>query len=264
MSENKIPPIQNPGLEQVIADLKEGSTNEKQMRLTAELKKAKLLSPCDFDVEIKPEQVGTIQNANPSQIKFYLINTNDGKTFFPVFTNIENAKKVNFGKDIKPKQVVREIKDYDALLKDPNGKAEGVIINPGADNIVIPKTMIALIAGTLQAPKPVAPKNVAPLNVHYVEPTVYPTKMAMCVYDRAEETNEIEKVWLKQKVVGNSGSFVFVVESSQHEERILNAIREVAVPNSKNVPIDVVFADEKVLKDIVKDSTPLYDRNLDL
>lgn len=264
MSENKIPPIQNPGLEKVITDLKEGSTNEKQMRLTSELKKAKLLSPCDFDVEIKPEQVGTIQSANPSQIKFYLINTNDGKTFFPVFTNIENTKKVNFGKDVKPKQVVREIKDYDALLKDPNGKAEGVIINPGVDNIVIPKTMISLIAGTLQAPKPVAPKNVAPLNVRYMEPTVYPTKMAMHVYDRAEETKEIEKVWLKQKVVGNSGSFIFVVESKNHEEHILNEIREVAIPNAKNVPIEVVFADGKILKDVVKDSTPLYDRNLDL
>ena len=99
MTNTKFPPIQNPELEKVINDLKQGSTPEKQEQLSEELKKAQLLSPCDFDVQFQQEQNGTIQNANPSQIKFFLVNTNDGKTFFPVFTSIENAKLMNFGKN---------------------------------------------------------------------------------------------------------------------------------------------------------------------
>lgn len=264
MTNTKFPPIQNPELEKVINDLKQGSTPEKQEQLSEELKKAQLLSPCDFDVQFQQEQNGTIQNANPSQIKFFLVNTNDGKTFFPVFTSIENTKLMNFGKNVHPKQVVRHAKDYEVLFEAPNTKAEGLIINPGKDNIVIPKMMVAHIAGKTAVPKTVTPPSPAPLNVQYVEPTVYPTKMAMAVYDRADETEEIKHVWLKQKVVGNQGSFIFVVESTSKEERILNLIREVAVPNAKNVPVEVIFADENVMKNIVKDSTALYDGDLDL
>ena len=156
------------------------------------------------------------------------------------------------------------MKDYEVLFEAPNTKAEGLIINPGKDNIVIPKMMVAHIAGKTAVPKTVTPPSPAPLNVQYVEPTVYPTKMAMAVYDRADETEEIKHVWLKQKVVGNQGSFLFVVESTSKEERILNLIREVAVPNAKNVPVEVIFADENVMKNIVKDSTALYDGDLDL
>ena len=44
MTNTKFPPIQNPELEKVINDLKQGSTPEKQEQLSEELKKAQLLS----------------------------------------------------------------------------------------------------------------------------------------------------------------------------------------------------------------------------
>ena len=117
MTNTKFPPIQNPELEKVINDLKQGSTPEKQEHLSEELKKAQLLSPCDFDVQFQQEQNGTIQNANPSQIKFFLVNTNDGKSFFPVFTSIENAKLMNFGNlDSKQENKHQIQKQKDSLL----------------------------------------------------------------------------------------------------------------------------------------------------
>ncbi len=58
MTNTKFPPIQNPELEKVINDLKQGSTPEKQEQLSEELKKAQLLSPCDFDVQFQQEQNG--------------------------------------------------------------------------------------------------------------------------------------------------------------------------------------------------------------
>ena len=260
----KLPPIKNPELIKVMQEVKAGSTQQNQAKLTEELKKARVLSPCDLDVKFKQNTDGTIQNANPSQIKFFLVNTNDGKTLFPIFTDMEHATKMSFGKDVQPKFVVRQVKDFDVLLNDPNGKAVGLVVNPGSENIVVPKGMVSIIAGKLPMPKPVVPKTPAPLNVRYSEPSVYPTKVAMEVYDRAEATEEISRVWLKQKTVGNAGSFVIVVESSSNDEHVLNEIREVAVPNAKNVPVEVVFADEATMKNIVGESVALYDRNLDL
>ena len=112
-NKTKTEPIRNPELDQVIAEMKQSSPGEKQDALIEALKKAKLLSPCDFDVDIQQQKDGTILNAHPSQIKFYLLNTNDGKTLFPVFTAFEHAKNVQFGKGIEPKLVVRAVKDFD-------------------------------------------------------------------------------------------------------------------------------------------------------
>ena len=53
-------------------------------------------------------------------------------------------------------------------------------------------------------------------------------------------------------------------EADTKEERILNAVRQVAVPLGKNVPIEVTFVTDQLLKDVIKESVPLYDRQLQL
>lgn len=267
MAENKVKtgPIKNPELERVIEEMKKTSPSEKQDALVNALKNAKLLSPCDFDVDIKQQKDGTIKNAHPSQIKFYLLNTNDGKTLFPVFTNFENSKKVQFSKDIQPKLVVRAIQDFDQLLAD-NEKAHGIVINPGKDNVVIPKNLVGLVTGRIHAPKPQTPVQSvpAPFAIRYGEPSVYPTRVVNAVYERCEKEKAISRVWLKQKTAGPVVVLFFIVEADVHEESVLNAIREVAVPLAKNVPVEVAFTSEKLMNDVIKDSVALYDRELGL
>ena len=267
MAEKKVKtdPIHNPELDQVIREMKETSPAAKQDALVEALKHAKLLSPCDFDVDIQQQKDGTVKNAHPSQIKFYLLNTNDGKTLFPVFTDFENSKKVQFGKGITPKLVVRSIQDFDQLLAD-NEKAHGIVINPGKDNVVIPRNLIGVVTGRLNAPKPVAKTQAvpAPFAIRYGEPSVYPTRVVNAVYERCEKEKEISRVWLKQKTAGPVAVLLFLVEADVQEERVLNAIREVAVPLAKDVPVEVAFADEKMMKEVIKDSVALYDRELGL
>ena len=131
MAENKnvnMKPIHNPELDAAIQALKSGSTPEKQQALLNALKSARLLSPCDFDVNVKPDKNGEIKNVHPNQIKFYLLNTNDGKTLFPVFTDIPRTRKINLGDKIDPKYVVRQVKEFDPLLTMPDSKAVGLVV----------------------------------------------------------------------------------------------------------------------------------------
>ncbi len=254
-------PIENPELEAVINSLVEGNSPEKQARLNETLKNARLLSPCDFDVDVQ-EANGQVLHVQPSQIKFYLLNTNDGSTFFPVFTKIEHVSKMNFGEGVKPKNVVRSLQDFDKLLQEPGNKAKGIIVNPGLNNLVIPMNLIAVLCGRNPAPQPVRPQTTAPLNVTFTEPSVYPTRMVNAIYERSEATKEISRVWLKMKLVGQAASFFIIVESDSKEEHVLNEIREVAVPQAKDVNVEVVFADERIMNTIVKDAVALYDREL--
>ncbi len=260
-------PIENPELDTVIQKMKESSPAEMQGALVEALKTAKLLSPCDFDVDVDNEELeedGELHKvAHPSQIKFYMLNTNDGKILFPAFTNYQNSTIINYGEGINPKMVVRQISDYDKLLMDPKGKSSGIIINPGKDNIVIPRNLVGVACDRLTMPKKPAPSP-APLNIRFTDPSVYPTKVVNAVYERCCETPEISRVWLKAKVVGTAVSFYFAVESSEHSEHILNEIREVAVPQAKDVPVEVEFTNERIMKQIIKDSIALYDKNLEM
>ena len=162
-------------------------------------------------------------------------------------------------KDDTPKNIVRTMKEYDALLSDPNTKIQGVIINPGTDNIVIPKPLIALLAGR-ERPKPVQPT--APMNVTYSEPNVYPTRLVNAVYDYCESNDAISRVWLKSKLYGPTMAFFLVVEAEKQEHDILTKIHEAAVPHAKDLPVEVVFINDELRKNVIKEAVAMYDRNI--
>ena len=259
MSENKnnvLAPVSNEALEKVIQSLKEGNSPEKQHELANELKKARLLSPCSFDV-VKGAD-GKVK-VRPDQIKFFLLNTNDGKTFFPVFTNFEMTKKIELSKD-SPKVIVRTIHDL-GLMLNGNKQAQGLIINPGQDNIVIPQNLVLLLADLIKKPEQPVPQKKA-VQVVYTEPKVYPTKMVSEVFDTCEKLENVSKVWLKQKTAGLEISFVFIVKAETQEGTILTMIQEVCNGKSKGIPVEVVWYTEEMDKNVIKGSVPLYDKEL--
>ncbi len=263
----KVAPVSNPALKSAIEALKSGNSPEKQQALQNSLKKARLLAPVGFDVEMKPGPDGRLPEIKPNQIRFYLINTNEGKVFFPAFTDLEEAAKFKVAGENDPKvqNVIRTIVDYDNMLSDPNGKAEGVVINPGTDNIVIPKQLAGILSGRI---KPVqqaaAPVNLAAANATYSEPAVYPTRMINAIYDHCAEDSAISRVWLKQKMMAGALSFFLVVEADKKDQSILDGILETALPLAKDVPVEAVFANDELMEKVIGEAFAFYDRELEL
>lgn len=263
IQQGNIAPIANPQVKKAIEMLRQASTKESQQALSESLKTARLLSPCGFDVEIKPTKDGKIPTVNPTQIKYYLVNTNDGKQFFPAFTDINESTKFKMTgeKDEVAKNVVRTIYDYDKLLNEPGSQAQGVMINPGSDNIVIPKQLIAVLSGRI-TPEPQREKPQAPVQINYVEPSVYPTKMVNEVYDLVEQMKEIQKVWLKGKLSNQTYAFALFIESQEQDPVLLQQIQQHALTLSKGVDVEVTYVNEEIKEKIIKDATPLFDREL--
>lgn len=268
-------PIVNPELKRAIDQLKQENSMETQNALTEALKNAKLLSPVIIDGEPVKDETGRM-TLKPNQVRFLLINSKDGKTFFPAFTDIEETRKfqVSGENDPKPQNVVRTMKEFDQFLRDPKSKAAGVVINPGSDNIVIPKNLVSLAAGTLTlaaapvsdspAQQPQTPVNNPLLNVRYVEPSIYPTKMINAVYDHCASVPEIDRVFFKQKLTGNIVSFWLAVEADTKDQAILDGILAAAQPLAKDVPVECVFVTDQMMKEIIKETVALYDRALEL
>lgn len=264
-------PIVNPELRTAIDGLKAQNSLESQNALTEALKSAKLLSPVIFDGEMNRDPSGRV-SIKPSQVRFILINTKDGRTYFPAFTDIEETKKFQVAgeKDPQPQNVVRTMKDFDQIFSDPNNKALGIVINPGSDNIIIPKNLVSVAAGTKEMPVLVQnPASSQPvpsplLNNQYVEPSIYPTKMINAVYDHCVSVPEIDRVFFKQKMAGNTASFWLAVEADRKDQAILDGIVEAALPLAKDVPVEAVFVTDEIMEKIIKETVALYDRALEL
>ncbi|MCR4951155.1 MAG: enhanced serine sensitivity protein SseB [Solobacterium sp.] len=254
-------PVSNPALKEAMAALKEGNSPEKQKALQEALKEARLLAPCAVDGPV-PED-GRPVSVRTNKVRFFLINTNDGKVFFPAFTDPEESTKFSAASAEKPALMVQTIKDYDRMMQDPKGPAQGVIINPGSDSLVIPPSLAALISGRIPVPVTPVPSQ-APVNAVYSEPAVYPTKMVNVLYDWCCEKPAISRVWLKQKMVGIQMSFFLGVEADTKDPALLQEMIEVCVPHAKDIPVEPEFVTEHLMKNVIREANPLYDRELEL
>ncbi|MBW9212115.1 MULTISPECIES: enhanced serine sensitivity protein SseB C-terminal domain-containing protein [Terrabacteria group] len=245
-------PVKNPELRKAMEELKLGSSPERQLQFIQALEKAQLLAPTKFEVALTKNHIPSVKS---DLINFYLINTNDGKTFFPAFTDLERAGQFQLTQTNEPlpKMVVQTLKQYDALLSDSNTKAIGIIINPGVDNMVAPA---ALIHQLIHPVEPTAS------SVQIVEPTIYPTQLVNQMYDWSNQRKTIQRVWLKQKLENNQVSFYFILDVNEQKEDLLKEFCVKAFEFSKKIPCEAVFFNQQLKDEIIQESVPFFDRSL--
>ncbi len=269
--------IRNPELKELMAELKDNNGNaDLQEKVFQALIRGQFLAPMIAQ---------TIKNAKgkavgPAQLKFVLLNTNKGQSFFPLFTDAEEAHKMN-PQSKTGTFAVRTIKDYDAMFKSKNNTADGIVINAMSDNIILNKNLIGLLAmgetpRTMAAKQPGgdgdAQKKLADLlagrggnvQVAFSEPQVYPTAMANAVYDLCCTMPEVSRVWLKLASFEMARTYVLVVEHEGSGKEVLGRISEAAAPLSRNMPVGMMEYREELGQTALKDAVPLYDRELEL
>lgn len=243
--------VSNPAVKSAILALKEGDSAEKQNDLTKALLKAKFLVPCN----IEPQDENTVA------MKLFMMNSDDGKSFFPLFTDQKEAD--NFVNEETTQYIIRTIKDYESIFNDPNNKAEGLVINPGADSIVVNKEMALMIAsGKVPLLRERPKESRGP--VQYVEPAVYPTKLANKVYDVASTLPNISRIWLKEKHDGFESCIALFVESDNKDRKVISTLNQELEEVRGELLVETDFITDKILKEVIGDAIPLYDRELEL
>ena len=63
-------------------------------------------------------------------------------------------------------------------------------------------------------------------------------------------------------VYGPAMVFFLVVEAEKQEHDILTKIHEAAVPHAKDLPVEVVFINDELRKNVIKEAVAMYDRNI--
>ena len=249
--------IRNDELKKVIEDLRAAPSREKEVRMFEELQKARFLSPVIF-----PE------GAPGMQVRLVMINTPDGKDFFPVFTDHEEAMKMPMKEGDRREYIVRSLKEFEPIFRDTRGQALGLVVNPFSGNIVLPRDLVSKLnskkASEIGGKQPEKPKEGIPAAVEakFEEPRIYPTALVNAVYDAAGTIPEISRIWFKQMMLGMQANFALIVEADKYSKEIEEKLKAAAEPLAKNVPVYVLPWSEKLDKAAINGAIALYDREL--
>lgn len=251
--------VRNDSLKEAMETLRTSRTRDNEIKMLEEMQKAHFLVPVQFAGE--PPAI---------QVRFLMINTQDGKTFFPAFTDEEEANRMPVAEGQQRSFIVRTLKEYEPIFKDTRGQAAGIVVNGFSSNIVLPRDMIsklntqkpsAILGAAPQAKKGEIPAGV---QVRFEEPRIYPTALVNAVYDKCCTIPEISRVWFKQMMAGMNVNFALIVEADTYNETLENQLKEAAEPLAKNIPVQILKYTEQLEKTAVNGAVAMYDRELNL
>ena len=260
----------NNELKKALQALKAERTPQNEAVMIEKLKNAKLLAPVIFSTEVKPDAEGRVLLPNNASIKYVLVNTEQNAMFFPVFSDMEEARKMPVGQDQNTiTYITRTLKDYGQMFSDATNTAEGIVLDPRSSAIFLPKSSIQKLLETepeqASASSPVKngrlPKGI---SVTFAEPSTYPTAMVNAVYEECRNMPEISRVWMKLMTLGVQRYYTMFVETDKEDNSILERIHKAAEAYVKDIPAEVLYYNNELQERAIGDAFPLYDRELEV
>ena len=139
---NQLPPIKNDELKELIHKLHVDYKPEVEKSFFEEIKNASFLAPVDIqiegDIKDRIDENGEITFDKETPLNFMLISSEDGKNFFPAFTDEEEIAK----DEVRQNAIVVKLDNYIEMINKNPDEIHGVAVNPFGEAIVIPKERI--------------------------------------------------------------------------------------------------------------------------
>jgi len=243
-------PLENPVLKSLFEKRRNNPSEEQLPIIFDELIKeiafnAKFLSVVQID-DVPLDDKSVILNKN-SKIEFPMLVTQDNKYYYPVFIDWEELSKNDHMKKLSPETLILTFDDYAAMVLN-NNKAEGIIINPYSDSMVIDRDLMIQIQFTVEKDTPV--QLGAPAN--------YPTDMVKSIIKYAKKHKEIETLWLQLMKKENEFSFLIVVDCTSNIQENFDGISDSSQSFLTNKYLDLVSYSDSFGIDAVKGVKPFY------
>ena len=257
--------VKNEELKALLQQIKEEKSIAVEQKMFLKLKEAKLLSPAVID-----KQASLAKKGNGVSVRFALVQAKDGSSFFPVFTDMEEANKMDMNEQ-NQQLIVHSLRDLERLLNNEKSNISGIIVNPTSSQIVLPKETIHTIIHNTSSQQGKTVEDylqegkIPPgVQVSFVEPAIYPTALVNAVYEKCQTMNGLVRVRFKGAQIGSGLAHAFIVEQEKKDPNQLKEIREAALPVAKEVPVFVMEYTKDLQEKVIQDAFPMFDKELDL
>lgn len=247
--------ITNPALVQGLELLHTENTPAHQNRVLDEVvMRARFLSPV-----VLPDHP---QEKNSDAIQFQLISTQDGRAFFPAFTDLGELRKFS-GPRIQ-NTVVLTFDNYAAMLAS-NPKVAGFVVNPMDRPLTLERDFVAHLARRKQEQAGYSHQTIEKdAKVVLGEAKDCPQALLDAVRLAAGNTPDIHRLFLR--LMSRSGqtqpSYLIVVDHSGEQSAVFQTIADAARPHLENRRVDMVPYQSELGQAAAKDAVPFFSRHI--
>ncbi|MCR4647004.1 MAG: enhanced serine sensitivity protein SseB [Oscillospiraceae bacterium] len=259
-------PINNPVLVQAMDAMKEDRNPKTESAFVNALKVGRFLVPADVSTvqaaQANPD--GTVQLKDQPQVKFVLFSNPSGERYFPLFTdNVE----INKWPDREKHQLAAiTYADLCQFFKreeeNPNrtDKLTGIVINPFAQNIMVPTESMMKILNT-EALAPGTKIQIGDLKEK-------PQELLDALNEAMPGEDAISKAYLRvmKREDKPNPNFLLVLDIDVVElgdngvKELFDRVAEVAKPHLRGVELAIVPASNNFGVAALKDAVPFYEK----
>ena len=116
---------------------------EKERRMLGNLYNGKYIVPMQYEGPVEAAENGRMRLGKDTKFSFFMIKTQDGKLFLPIFTDGFEFGKMKLGPDWNA--AVFTFTDVARFISDK----DGIAINPAGHKIFMPKEQVLVIEGAI-------------------------------------------------------------------------------------------------------------------
>ena len=254
-------PITNPALSQALEQLHRENTPANQDRVLDEvIMRAHFLAPVVISPAPDGGRDGKTTLKQNTTIQFQLITSQDGRTFFPAFTDWPQLRKLCGPRD--QQTMVLTFDDYASMLSG-DSRAAGFVVNPFSAPLTLDRDFVAQLAKQKKEragySRQVIQKNT---KVLLGDPADYPHAMVDAICLAVQDLEEVKRLYLRlmSRPDESQPSYLVVVDHCGEQDTVFRTIADAARPHLGGRFVDMVPFDSDFGRTAAKDATPFFSR----
>jgi len=259
-------PIENPRLRELF-EQRRTAADQKQynavMNLIAEeiVMKASFLTMVELSEKVKIDSEGKPTFNKGTTIDFIKLADEEGVTYYPAFMDMQELNKWPGINAEEISTVVLSFDDLAAMVASPDG-ADGIVINPCGEELVIEKDLIAHWCSM----KKQDDKNFSEITVKketsviLSDPEEDPAALKNALRSHAEKDSGISRMWLRVMERSEDTSWLLTVDFEGDREKTFRGLAAAANNHLDGMFLDMVPFSYDFGRDSTENCEPFYIR----
>lgn len=214
------------------------------------------LSPAQWDKDPVRDENGALVFEPNTQFQLSLIQDDQGNSFFPVFSSMDQLKK--WDEDDEIHSLVMTFDQYIPFVEMALSQIRGVVIDPFGANVLLDCNLLVELnknRGSQVSENPIHKGDSLKLR----EPVSNVTELQRAICEFGEAHPDILSIYLKERMVKDQPSHWFlVVDMINDSKQVLQDLGNFCVPVNYGKDFEFMFGSMDIAKKIMADSVPTY------
>ena len=235
--------LENDALLKLMHEMRQERTTEKMLEVL------KLAAASSFIVPVDTTADG--------RFSFHAVGDKNGRRFIVAYADTGSFETSE--QDENQKGVKASFEDLMEVVLQDSLKLDGVIINPGAAEVIFGKDLIKSIKGQMN------PEEDNTIDMHVAVPESYPPKLKEMLAEFAKDETAVSKIYVRLLATSDKKTVRWLLgvetdATGENKKYIFDTLQRFIAPYLQGVEPIVAGTDEDFVKQAIKDAEPFYER----